>query len=576
MWHTLRGRLTVILLLALLPVVVFSTAEAVREVLIAHRQDRTDLQQVAKLVAGEYNLVFNGAFQALAVLEHQPEIEDPSTPDCAVTLARAVAGSFDFSDMFVVNPAGLVVCSSAAVRSPVAPAHADWFRAVQTEQKSVAAGPIASPVDGREVVIAAVPIKLKGVSGTGAVAVSIYRGMLNRIRRLAEVPSDVSFYLLTANMRIMLAPSQAPTTSLPITSADIARARDAGQKAIDIEDASGRPLLVAVVPIADGQVYGLVVRPALVLARGQVLSILGQIILPIMLTAFALFIVWLATERNVVRWVRHLRAITIAYRRGNMKVRTKDMTSAPRELAQLGKTMEEMADAITDREGRLVETLAQKESLLREIHHRVKNNLQIITSLLNLQLRTVETPQEEAILKEVQARVDAIALVHRGISASNPSDMIDLRELLPQLTEQLSRYFSRPEMNLQIASSCDEVLLTVDEAIPFAQLVTESVMGGSKHAYPAGQQSEIKISVTAQGNQATLEVADNGIRQPPSEKESPSRTRMGRSLVAALARQLGGDAEFISENGTKTIVRFPCHRPAREAGNSNAFTRLVT
>src|SRR5262249_10321975 len=132
-------------------------------------------------------------------------------------------------------------------------------------------------------------------------------------------------------------------------------------------------------------------------------------ILPILMIVLTWIAIWVSTERQVTRWTIYLSRISAAYRSGHYTIRP-TLDGAPAEFRQLGDALATMAQSIQDRDSSLREAVAQKTLLIHEVHHRVKNNLQIVMSLLNLQSGRLKDPAAQAALKQSQARINALAL----------------------------------------------------------------------------------------------------------------------------------------------------------------------
>jgi two-component system response regulator len=207
-------------------------------------------------------------------------------------------------------------------------------------------------------------------------------------------------------------------------------------------------------------------------------------------------------------------------------------------------------------EERLRASLTEKEVLLREIHHRVKNNLQVVSSLLRLQSRHVKDEQARAMLKESQNRVRSMALIHEKLYRSEDLARVDMAEYLHSLTPHLvhSAAVHADDINLKVTVA--NVFLGIDTAIPCGLIINELVSNSLKHAFPPGQGGDIWIDLQpASANKYALTVADNGVGFPgPTDfQNAPS---LGLQLVSALADQLGATVEHRNGAGTSFRITF--------------------
>jgi len=200
--------------------------------------------------------------------------------------------------------------------------------------------------------------------------------------------------------------------------------------------------------------------------------------------------------------------------------------------------------------------LKEKEVLLKEIHHRVKNNLQIISSLLNLQSRSVTDLHMLEMLRDSQSRVKSMALVHEKLYGSPDLNRIDFAEYVRSLTSQLLRTYSNAPGAVTLQLNVEEVWLDVDTAIPCGLILTELVSNALKYAFPNGQPGEIGVNVRhGADGQILLHVSDTGVGFPDTIefRNSPS---LGLKLVNTLVDQIGGVVEMDRNGGTEFKISF--------------------
>ncbi len=218
-------------------------------------------------------------------------------------------------------------------------------------------------------------------------------------------------------------------------------------------------------------------------------------------------------------------------------------------------------------ENALKASLKEKEMLLREIHHRVKNNLQLISSLLNLQLRQVKRKDEtfEEIFEKIQGRIMAMALVHGALYGSENLESIDVSRYVQSIVAGLQASSSRSIKELGIKTDVKNISLDINAALACGLIVNELVTNSLKHAFPDGREGEIVVTLGPIGEKEfQLTVRDNGIGMPQHiDLERPES--LGLDLVASLAKQLDGTVEFATGNGTEFHVRF--HEPRKRGDN---------
>jgi PAS domain S-box-containing protein len=203
-------------------------------------------------------------------------------------------------------------------------------------------------------------------------------------------------------------------------------------------------------------------------------------------------------------------------------------------------------------------SLREKETLLKEVHHRVKNNLQIISSLLRLQSSRLTDEVTRSAFLEAQGRIRAIALVHELLYRSTDLSLIDFAEYARRLVEQLSRTYGQRSPAISVATEIDEVRLAIDSAVPCGLLISELVSNCFKHAFPGERSGSIVVRFRVTDRACELEVRDDGAGFPPAP-DPASASSLGLELVRTLTRQLHGALELSTspDTGTAFHVTLP-------------------
>jgi PAS domain S-box-containing protein len=202
-------------------------------------------------------------------------------------------------------------------------------------------------------------------------------------------------------------------------------------------------------------------------------------------------------------------------------------------------------------------SLREKEILLKEIHHRVKNNLQMTSSLLKLQASKIQDEAARRAIAESRARIRAIALVHEMLYRSTDLSLIDFSAYLRQLVKQLALASSTRSSQIAVSTEIDDVRLSVDTAVPCGLLVAELVTNCFQHAFPEGKRGSILLCLRATAAACEIDVCDDGVGFPGGADPKTSGS-LGLELVRALAGQLHGHVELSSSaEGTKVHVTLP-------------------
>jgi PAS domain S-box-containing protein len=201
-------------------------------------------------------------------------------------------------------------------------------------------------------------------------------------------------------------------------------------------------------------------------------------------------------------------------------------------------------------------SLREKEILLKEIHHRVKNNLQIVSSLLYLQTRRTEHSGVISALRESQNRIKSMALIHERLYQSPDLASVDMGEYTRSLVSDLRHSHIAEESAVRLAVTIEDIPLGITEAIPCGLIINELVSNALKHAFPKGKEGEIVIQLLRKdASQITLTVSDNGVGLPEQAdfRKSPS---LGLTLINSLVEQLNGTIELDRSGGTTFTITF--------------------
>jgi PAS domain S-box-containing protein len=206
---------------------------------------------------------------------------------------------------------------------------------------------------------------------------------------------------------------------------------------------------------------------------------------------------------------------------------------------------------ITDRkkaEEQVHKSLREKEMLLAEIHHRVKNNLAVITGLLELQSYSAENESAKLILKDSQMRVNSIAMVHEKLYQSEDFSEVDIKQYFEELVAIIHKTMSRAATRVEISLQIKPIKLPITQAIPCGLLLNEILTNSYKHAFTGREKGLITVQLTQSNNQLLLTIKDDGIGLP-NTPELNIHTSMGMTLIKTLAKQLEATFSHRSENG---------------------------
>ena len=203
----------------------------------------------------------------------------------------------------------------------------------------------------------------------------------------------------------------------------------------------------------------------------------------------------------------------------------------------------------------LQKSLKEKEILLKEVHHRVKNNMQIISSLLNLQQYSIKDPDSLEAFRETKNRVNVMAMVHEEIYKSKDLGSIEVGDYIENLLKSLYRtYITNTEL-VELEMDVEPINIDIDNAIPLGIIINELITNSLKYAFPNGKKGKVNLSLHSKNEDYILIESDNGIGIP-EEIDFKNAETLGLQLVNTLVSQINGIIELNRDNGTKFLIKF--------------------
>ena len=477
---------------------------------------------------------------------------------CAPRL-RALVDELDgYEALYRFSPSGRVACASGTVPADLTVRDTPWFARVQ---------------GGEAVVLTRAPDRLSASPALLAAVRSerplgAFDGVLAAVIPLSVLQPDVDDRALPEGTQVAL--TDASGALLTATDENAFRTMDddaltgwvdrAREGAVQFRarNADGETRLFAGAALAGRDVYVLLSTPDPGLLSWARLNPTGSLLLPLAAWLMAFLAVMIFTDRIVIRWLDYLERVASIYAKGRFTVRPVQAENAPAEIRVLARTLDHMAEAIGERDQSLMDSIEEKDALMREIHHRVKNNLQIISSLLSMQQRALTDPAARAAIGDTRQRISALALIYRTLYQSPDIREADLADFLRELTGQLvaSEAGRGPVVSSQVTA--DSLTIDPDRLAPLALWAVEAISNAQKHAF-AGRGGTLQVRFVVDGASCRLEVEDDGPGADISELDGG----VGRTLMTAFARQLRGEVSFDAPPGGGTIARlmFPTPDP---------------
>ncbi len=235
-----------------------------------------------------------------------------------------------------------------------------------------------------------------------------------------------------------------------------------------------------------------------------------------------------------------------------------------RRTSELLEANRRLNDEVAERqraEERIRQSLQEKEVLLKEIHHRVKNNLQIISSLLYLQSQQIKDEKTRELFMESRGRVRSMALVHEKLYQSGDLARIDYSEYLGSFTRSLMQTFPQRQRTVRLETQLSELHLPVDAAIPCSLIVNELITNALKYAFDGRDQGVLFLGLRQVGQDVEMVIADDGVGLP-KDFDITSAETLGIQLVVNLVHQLQGTMDLERDGGVRYTIRFKAQDPA--------------
>lgn len=591
-------RLALLLSVALLPVGLIAVLQAVSLLKEAKARSEAALMgETLMSVQSELRLIQRGQGMAAALANRLSNDSgtlrtDDQTGDssgnaansCMIELPVLSSQLAEQAQIAVVGASGEIICASATMRDNMAGTillqdfmESDSPQVMLDNSGILASGSailINHPITG------ATPSPDARPEVIGAVSVILPHMALREIsslpedRMLLSMPQEQGAAILTFNAKgEVLTSSAGLEDSQGILPRHRALKALIGSRPVAFTAVSeqGTERVYSVIPLIEENLYALGTWPGEG-HRIQALDTLPAALFPALMWGASLIVAWLAAGRMVTRHIYKLRGAIGAFAGGDRVVREIDVSGAPIELRQLSDSFVRMTDTILHDEAELENAVHQKEVLLREVHHRVKNNLQLIASVLNMQIRQARSPEAKGLMTGVRDRVMSLATIHRGLYQTSGLTDISADELLSDILRQLTHMATGPGRRLEIEQEFEPLRLTPDQAVPLSLFLTEALTNAMKYAGNDGDGAPfLSVSLKQmEEDTALLCVVNSTGPRPDSGVDIENGTGLGIQLLEAFAQQIGGHVSREEKDGKFALAMSFKLTPLTEAEARNS------
>lgn len=542
---TLRNGLVLIVIAALLPIGTISIVQALSTLNYSRTLIGNRLVTSALATAARERDPLVISKQVLLTLSKDPQVVSGKA-GCSAALKAALGNLAAFPNLARSDAMGRVQCSILPFDPTISFAKEAWWQRGIKAQGFTVSAPVYGQISKRRILVGMQPIRAEDGTNDGAVTVAIDASWLERSMNASELGADAAVAIVDKQGIVVLTSENRHLPQFNVTYGD---AKVADATALD-----GVAWMYAVAPLYDHELFVVYAEPTEHLMATAVKQVRISLLLPIAALLIACLAIWLGTTRLVLRWLESLRMLASQFAKGDFAGNAEKYERAPRELGLLSADLHSMARAIETRDLELQAALNAKTALTHDIHHRVKNNLQIVSSLLNLQAGKISDPAAREALNQTRARIGGLAQIHRLLyEESHDSDHgnVNIASLLNALCVQL-RALHRGQGNVHLICEAASQTVPINNAVPLTLLAVEAVTNAYRHGYPSGQTGKIVVQFDVVDEQATLSVSDDGSGFDATQKTAS----MGGQLMEAFAQQLGGVLSVISAPGNGTVIRF--------------------
>lgn len=577
---TLRRQLALLLALAMAPAGILAFADGLHGYR-DHVQDKERAFLSSSLLAvSEERDALIQTRGALAVLARTPAVVALDPAECSAVLASFIGAQPAYALAAVADTTGRVVCASQPDPIGFSYGNSREFLDFLSKPKFTIGAVRTGRISGERVLLASAPVLNQGRL-VGVLSVSLRTEFLDMVARASDNSANRQLALVDQRGTVIAhdAPEGQDALSWLSQRTELVALLTPTPGLLTIPGDRGRPMVLAIAPLFRDEVWLVTLAPRAALGIDPTWWTLTTLGLPVLMWLVAIGVAYFSIDRLVVQHVVYLSRITRAYGMGKLKLDPVGTAKAPREIADLGQALATMARRLDKRTAALRQSAETNQVLLLEVYHRVKNNLQMITSLLNLQSRQARSIDERAAIARIQTRIHSLALVHQRLYSAEQVGQVALHELVLEIVGHLRDL--DPEFDthaIDLTLDLDPVEETPERATPIAMLVNEAVTNALKYAdTPADapndrRRIEIALHPTESGGY-TLAVRNT---VGAGARVGAAAGSLGQGLMAGFARQVRGRLDQSIAGGWLSLtLSVPPRTELRLAPSESAPTQAA-
>lgn len=545
----MRQGLVLVVFAALLPVVIASYFQGIATLENTRKLAFERLIGTGNTVAERQRDPFVIAQHLLLALATNADVTNV-TDRCDGALRVSLSNSPSVTNIARTTDDGRVRCSAIPHSGDVNLANERWWRrGAMADGMTITTAPIYAPIAQRDVLFLILPLRGTNGQPDGTLSAAIDTSYLRSALRKAAVGNTGSLAIVTRDGNIVADGGRELTVKPNMASRE--------DQPIEGQDKNGTQWIYTLHKLYSSDLFVVYAEPREQLMAMAVSQIRASILLPLISILLASVAIWVGTNRLALIWLRELRTVSGRFAKGDFAGDRRKFDRAPEEIAAFSADLHSMADVIDRRNTDLTHALEAKSLLTREVHHRVKNNLQIINSLLTLQSGRVREGAAKEVLAQTRARISALALIHRLLYEQDNGyerGEVSIDNLMTELCTQL-RGSSRSMPLIELTCDASSFPVPIDYAVPLTLFVVEAVTNAFRHAFPIGTRGAVVLQFHLDGADAILNISDNGVGYVVSDEAG----QMGTELMRGFATQVDGVLSITSSegNGTQVLLKFP-------------------
>jgi len=540
----LAFRVLLFLSLALLPIGMIAVVQTKQ---IAEQSQRTaelSLIAVTEQAAATERTLLQEAFGAGRALTSVVKLVHDDSGQCSDFLQTYKDEVSKYRLVGYIKVNGLMDCSSTHISYDLS--QTEYLKKAIERSTRMVTAVDSNGVSGTSVVVVTVPV-LDGDTVIGFVFISIAKSELSNEGRenLTTAPLSLVTFNNAGEMLTPDADAQNIDMELP-KGYELAQLTQNERQVFSATNQNGTERVYAVIPLVQGAAFAMSVWPTDTPLLKTDIAGRASALLPIVMWVASLIVAFWALNRLAITHIRKLGRQMRHFALNRTLPRKPLGEQVPFEIVAMEKSFLGMANSILQDEARLEDSLREKNILLKEVHHRVKNNLQLISSIMNMQIRQAPTEANRRVLQRLQDRILSLATVHKSLYQDNEMTRADGSILLREIVSRNLAVGMESNAGIEAVEDYDSILIRPDDAAPLSLLVSEGVTNALKYV-PKNSVDGATIGVSLKytdPESARLKITNTSGGVPPEEG-----TGLGSRLIQAFARQLNGKLEVKEEEG---------------------------